>query len=215
MGNDQLFKKNKARYERSLRRQKAKRDPYDIILIVCEGSKTEPQYFREVIKEFKLNTANVMVCDKKHGSEPLSVVNCAAEELKKDTSVDYAYCVFDRDKHRTFNDAIQKLKNKKKLIRILSEPCFEFWLLLHYVYTTKLFCVAGEKSNCDEVIKELKKHIVQYEKGHIGIFQQTKDKLETAIKNSEAIVNNQTKTGQTNPSTEVYKLIRKLQNLKK
>ncbi len=216
MGSDQLAKKRKARNEQSLKRQKSKRAPYDIILVVCEGSKTEPQYFREIIKAFRLNTANVIICDSKHGSDPLSVVNCAIDKLKEDSSIDYAYCVFDRDKHGTFNDAMQKLessKYKKKLNRILSEPCFEFWILLHYQYTTRSFCAAGEESNCNEVIKELRKHISGYSKGHTGLFQQTRDHLETAISNAEKIIHDHMQTDTTNPSTEVHKLIRKLQEL--
>ena len=39
MGTDDLFHKRKAREAESLRRQAAKRAPYDVVLIVCEGEK--------------------------------------------------------------------------------------------------------------------------------------------------------------------------------
>lgn len=42
MGSDNLFHKRKERKAASLRRAKAKRSPYDVVLIVCEGAKTEP-----------------------------------------------------------------------------------------------------------------------------------------------------------------------------
>lgn len=39
------------------------REPYDIVLIVCEGSKTEIEYFNGLIKDLKLNTVNVKILD--------------------------------------------------------------------------------------------------------------------------------------------------------
>jgi len=39
MGTDNLFHKNKARKAESHRREKAKRAPYERVLIVCEGEK--------------------------------------------------------------------------------------------------------------------------------------------------------------------------------
>lgn len=47
MGTDDLFHKRRAKKAKDLRRRKARRDPYDKVLIVCEGSKTEPYYFTD------------------------------------------------------------------------------------------------------------------------------------------------------------------------
>jgi hypothetical protein len=66
MGTDNLFHKRKARQAESLQRKKAKRDPYARILIVCEGKKTEPNYFKDLRKAFGLNPMNVVIADKKH-----------------------------------------------------------------------------------------------------------------------------------------------------
>ena len=46
MGSDDLFHKRKAKQTRDLKRKKDKRAPYDKVLIVCEGGKTEPNYFQ-------------------------------------------------------------------------------------------------------------------------------------------------------------------------
>jgi len=43
MGSDDLFHKRKSRKVAALRRQEHKREPYDLVLIVCEGGKTEPK----------------------------------------------------------------------------------------------------------------------------------------------------------------------------
>ena len=45
MGSEDLFHKRKAKAADSLKRRKAKRSSYDKVLIVCEGEKTEPNYF--------------------------------------------------------------------------------------------------------------------------------------------------------------------------
>ncbi|QEP42963.1 hypothetical protein D5085_07395 [Ectothiorhodospiraceae bacterium BW-2] len=60
MGSDDLFHRRKERKEQQLRRQKAKRKGYDRVLIVTEGQKTEPLYFREVIRHYRLQN-NVTV----------------------------------------------------------------------------------------------------------------------------------------------------------
>lgn len=48
MGTDNLFHKRKAKGTRELKREKHKRAPYDKVLIVTEGKKTEPEYFSSI-----------------------------------------------------------------------------------------------------------------------------------------------------------------------
>lgn len=67
---------------------------------------------------------------------------------------------------------------------IETRPCFEFWLLLHYDFVTKLF------NCCDDVIRELKKHWPEYNKSlncAKQIYGKLQDKLETAIERSRSI----------------------------
>ena len=40
-------------------RQGPKREQYDRVLIVCEGSRTEPLYFGEIANRYRLSTANI------------------------------------------------------------------------------------------------------------------------------------------------------------
>ena len=51
----------KERQQRQLARKRAKRASYDRILIVTEGSKTEPNYFCEIREAHRLHNANVQV----------------------------------------------------------------------------------------------------------------------------------------------------------
>ena len=48
----------KERQQKQLERKQARRASYDRILVVSEGSKTEPNYFREIRAAYRLHTAN-------------------------------------------------------------------------------------------------------------------------------------------------------------
>jgi len=188
---DQLFKKRKARDARSLRRKRAKKSPYDMVLIVCEGEKTEPNYLKALIDDFQLNTANVVVANNIAGSSPRSIVNFALKEYRKEKEYDRVYCVFDKDRHTTYDTALDRIRRVRlgkghTIVAITSVPCFEFWLLLHFVYTTKQFDT-DTGSICANVITDLKSHIPGYAKGDVDIYQVTRDKLDTAINRSKRL----------------------------
>lgn len=63
--------------ERDLRRRTAIRQPYDRLLIVCEGEKTEAQYLDEIRQELRLATAHVQVRSSGFGTQPAQVVEYA------------------------------------------------------------------------------------------------------------------------------------------
>lgn len=94
MANDMIFHKRKARDARSLKRRQARRSPYDMVLIVCEGEKTEPNYFRALINDLRLNTANIRISKNTAGSSPRNVVDLAREVYKNEQDYDAVFCVF-------------------------------------------------------------------------------------------------------------------------
>lgn len=221
MGNDDIYHKNKFRKAESFRRKKANRDQYERVLIVCEGQKTEPNYFKQLRRHFRLNPKNVVLADKKSGLDPKNLVEYALEEFKKDPDFDRVYCVFDRDKHTTFKAALDKihstrLKKQASLHAITSTPCFEIWLLLHFDDSTRSYSAPGNDSNCTLVVSELKKHIPNYEKGSTNIFEATYDHLGTAIKNAKQLETYHKTSGADEPaSTNIYELVEYLENLKR
>jgi len=109
VGTDNLHHKRKAKKAKDLKRRKSKRAAYDKVLIVCEGEKTEPNYFKELVIFYAINTANVAI-DGSCGSSPISVVRQAVKlyksEAKKGDPYDRVYCVFDRDSHSTYDEAL-------------------------------------------------------------------------------------------------------------
>jgi hypothetical protein len=222
MGTDDLFHKRKARQAETHRRAKAKQSPYERVLIVCEGKKTEPYYFRGLCQDLRLNPKNVVIEDRKSGLDPKSLVMFTVETFKKDKDFDHVFCVFDKDKHASYTAALDQIRATRlaggaALHPITSVPCFEIWLLLHFTYTTRPFSVAGNDSNCALVIDALdrKGRILGYEKGSEDIFQTISDKLETAVRNAEMLEEFH-KTSQTdNPSTKVHELVQYLKSLKR
>lgn len=214
MGSDNLFHKRKQRVAASLKRKKAKKAPYDRVLIVCEGAKTEPTYIREIRDTYRLSTANIDICGEECGSDPLSVVNYAIKKFREDPDYNRVYCVIDRDKHSTFDAALDKLRQTKLgkdvlFVAVTSVPCFEFWLLLHFGYTTRQFCAPGNASNCELVLSELNKkgRIPGYKKGASNIFDLIKEMLPDAIKNARQLQQHNQATGNSHPSTNMHELI--------
>ncbi|MBW1924385.1 MAG: RloB domain-containing protein [Deltaproteobacteria bacterium] len=218
MGTDNLFYRRKERKAESLRRRQAMKAPYDVVLIVCEGKKTEPNYFNELKKAFRLSNANIKVSG--HGADPLSVVNFAIESFREEPEFDRVYCVFDRDRHTTYPAALDKIRHTRlgkgsKIFAIPSVPCFEFWLLLHFRYTTRPFDAPPGDSICSKVIGELKNYLPTYRKGDQGIFYKIKEKLDDAITNAQRVKQYHQRSGTDNPSTAVHSLVEYLMNLKK
>lgn len=98
-------------------------------LVVCEGAKTEPNYFRQFLK------AQVEVVGA--GADPSQVV-AQALRLKKAAHAsrqpyDEIWVVFDRDDFAHFASAIQQaLANGLRVA--YSNEAFELWYVLHFHY---------------------------------------------------------------------------------
>lgn len=60
MGSDDLHNKRKKRNLNSFKRSKAKREPYETVLIVCEGQKTEVNYLKGLCEHLKINSIKII-----------------------------------------------------------------------------------------------------------------------------------------------------------
>ena len=220
MGSEDLFHKRKAKKTEDLKRSKQSREPYDKVLVVCEGEKTEPHYLIALRDHLKLSQANIKI-DPDSNSSPTSVVKYAKELIKQSEKdpYDHVFCVIDRDRHADFDKAIAQIngyRNKStKLHAIVSNPCFEYWILLHFDYTTKLFGTSGDSPCMDLIKNDLRTFIQNYEKGDKTIMPPIiKAGLDRALayakKANETAQRNNTDT----PTTQMNELVEYLKNLK-
>lgn len=203
-----------------------RRASYDRILIVSEGSKTEPNYFKEIRKLYRLHTANVAVRPSEFGTAPIQVVEYAKELFEngdphkniQPRAFERVYAVFDRDDHASYLDALQlansldrKIKNDIKQYvdfqAIASVPSFELWLLLH-------FEDIQAPLDRHEVERRLKKHIPGYFKGATNSFELTQQYLESASLRANHLVTRFTAYNASEPFTDVFKLVTLLTKLR-
>lgn len=219
----------KERQRQKLERKQGRRASYDRILIVTEGSKTEPHYFREIRSTFRLPTTNVQVIHGSLGTAPIQIVDYAENLFLNGDSnrniqpgaFEKVYAVFDRDSHQSYHDALRKIRSinlshdndageKAEFIAIPSIPCFELWLLFHYVRQVA-------QVNSQQVISQLGIHIQNYSKGQKGIFFKTQLLLNTATSNADYLRTNlghtATSASPTQPFTDVDKLVAELVSL--
>lgn len=211
---------HRARSRQNTRRGRPFRDTHVRVLIVCEGSKTERNYFSDLATHHRLSDGTVTVVGL--GETPERVVEEAKSrryhESRVGNSYDKVFCVFDRDEHTEFEQASKKACNSGiELAR--SWPCFEFWFLLHLRYTRMPFARSGSTSPGDACRNELKRHWPEhwpeYAKNLERLFQLLLNSLDGAKRHAIRVAREAEQTEELNPSTEVHKLVDYLQSLGK
>jgi hypothetical protein len=103
-----------------------------VVLIVCEGLRTEPIYFKKLKNIHRFTNVQISV----GGHDPVSLVESAKARkqffLDEGHIVDKVWCVFDHDnRDQIFNDAIHEARNNGFEVAY-SVPQFELWYLLHF-----------------------------------------------------------------------------------
>lgn len=140
-------------------------------LIVTEGKKTEPNYVKLLRDRLQLSMTDVEIVHPE-GTDPLTLVRKAVElrdirqsEAKNGSALVYdeVWVVFDlekpHDERRELAKKAMKIKGSAGIKYAISDPCFEYWLLIHWEYTTSPF------RDCKSVTKRLKKYWPGYSKG--------------------------------------------------
>ena len=101
----------------SFRRDKAKFQPQPTVLIICEDSKSSKRYLEDAAYDFRAHIlVQVVHCGK---TDPL---NIAKEALRLESKFDLVYCVIDRDRHESFDQAVQLVRHKPKIELIVFLP---------------------------------------------------------------------------------------------
>jgi len=191
-------------------RRKPFREPKPLILVVCEGKVTEPQYFRGFTNAC-LNPRVDIRIPGEHGT-PKRLVEvakeykklaeeAAAKEGDENLAFDSVWCVFDVDEHPLIPDAIQMARDNGIHLAI-SNPAFELWLLLHFRDSP------GMKRR-DQVRELLEDFVEEYDK-HVDFVKDYSTGYDDAVKRSKRLSEIASNSGRSyhdcNPSTGVFLL---------
>ncbi|MCL5995882.1 MAG: RloB family protein [Chloroflexi bacterium] len=174
-------------------------------LIVCEGQKTEPEYFRAYASFARVIGAP---------GDPIGVVNKAMEvrdqsriELNIRKPYDQIWCVFDRDDVPTqrFNEAITSA-NREGFGVAYSNEAFELWYLLHFHYFSTGISRAGYSARLDALLGH------HYQKNSRSMFRELLSKQPDAIRNAQRLLAQYSPCwpAEDNPSTTVHLLVEEL-----
>lgn len=216
-------------------RRQGTRDQIVRFLIVCEGEKTEPNYFKALIDDCKSQNDGAKIDKQRTQVVPAAVIGGGAcgtcklvekakkleKEYKRKHQVpfDRVWVVFDKDEYKDFNKAIADAK-KEGMNCAWSNGAFELWFLLHFQN--------GFEGKCKDYVnkiesilkKKLKKTDFSYEKNDKDFYQilQEHGDEEQAIKRAQKLRENMGKKknyATHNPRTEVDLLVDELRHPEK
>lgn len=221
MGSDDLFKKR--REQRKQRKHAFKKPKANSFLIVTEGERTEPLYFKGIQKQIKEKIGgNVDVVEAPsidvigEGSSTGKLIEIT-EEVVKNAKIIYqnVWVVFDKDDFEDFDEAIKIGENKGYRIA-WSNQSFEYWLYMHFYYSDSAL-------HRDEWCRKLDQVFAQYNLGD-GCYRKNYDDIyaivdsfqgvDTAIRNAKRRMSdfddNRDLPSKYDPGTKVYELVTEL-----
>ena len=186
------------------------RDEYERFLIVCEGEKTEPNYFR------KFRVPREIISVQGTGYNTVSLVRKAIElrdaARENADAYDQVWCVFDRDSFQP-NDCRQafQLAERAKVRVAFSNQAFEIWYLLHFDY----YDAALSRTQYGEKLTNALKR--PYAKNSETIYDELYTKQPDAIRNAKALLQQKAtdRLEDSNPCTTVYQLVEELNRFRR
>lgn len=179
----------------SKRKQMPARKMKPVFLVICEGQ-SEAAYI-ELLKQMYRSPVKVIADVIGTGISKL-LVNRKVREVKL-TPHDQVkvFLVYDMDVE-TINRKIEECDCSK----ILSNPCFEIWYLLHSKKVSRRL----ETDECLKFLKNSSQIWANYDKGKLTDSQKAflKSNMATAVTNAKQLNEN------SNPSSSVYRLVEEL-----
>jgi hypothetical protein len=171
-------------------------------LIVCEGRKTEPNYFQ------KFRVPGLVVQVEGLGINTLSLVQRTIELCAEgEDEYDQTWCVFDKDDFpdNNFNSALILARNSGIKVAY-SNQSFELWYVLHFNYMRN----AITRNDYMTILDEKLRH--KYEKNSTGIYDELRHLQTAAIRNAGRLLDqyHPSKPAKDDPSTTVHLLVEQL-----
>lgn len=187
------------------------------ILIVCEGEKTEPNYFRSFGRINRGGVVYDIECD---GGKinTIQVVNKAIalrdKAIKDNKPYDSVWAVFDKDSFtaKDFNAAIQKA-GSHNIECAWSNEAFELWYIFHFAYRmTSMSRNEYQKAITDFISRHENGYSYRKNDSNMYRYLNQYGNESQAIKFAEKQANsfNHNRFAEHEPSTWVYRLVRLL-----
>jgi len=197
-------------------------------LIVCEGEKTEPNYFeglkddlpKGVLTYHRIDIAGT-------GRNTLSLVDEAVRlkefyEAEYNRPVERLWVVFDRDSFSAgdFNNSVIRCRNTKPEIGCAwSNEAFELWYLLHFHFYNHGMSRKDYQGLIEENLQPLIGNGYRYQKNSAEMYDLLKEhgNLDDALRNAKRLVANfegRQDYANHNPCTMVWRLVEELMELK-
>jgi len=174
-----------------------------LFIISTEGTKTEPEYFQHFNSEAVIQVKPLKGDNK---TSPKAVLQRMERHLKNEClrKSDEAWLVIDKDEWT--DDQLLDLhtwsKNNKKYGLAVSNPKFEYWLLLHFEEGTKIKSIT-------EVTERLKRKIPNYEKS-INMKKINRAMIDKAIERAKKIDTPKCEKWPATWGSTVYRLVEKI-----
>jgi len=117
-----------------------------IIVLAFEGNITEEEYFEELKTSSMFNEELIYLhLLKRPKTDTNSAPNHVFKKLKKEAKEEYNFnskdelwMIIDKDRWKNIPEIIESCKSQGNFFVAVSNPCFEFWLLLHICKMSKL-----------------------------------------------------------------------------
>lgn len=221
MGSDDLFKKR--REDRKKRRHAFKTPRANSFLIVTEGKRTEPLYFKGIQKLIKESVGGVVdviespVIDIHGEGCSTGKLIEMTDRIVKDAKIMYQniWVVFDKDDFPDFDQAVNTGKSRGYKVA-WSNQSFEYWLFLHFQYSDAALHRDEWCAKLDEIFRQYDLCDGKYEKNYGDIFHVVNqfDGVKMAIKHARRRMDqfdeSRTTPSGYDPGTMVYQLVEEL-----
>lgn len=196
----------------NLKRRPATRTPKERIFVLTEGEVTEIEYLQEIRTQFEL-PKELIIIQKAKSTQAKNIVseivglkkrNTREARRSKEAKIDQWWVVVDTEcRPELLGNAIKTARDNG-IFLALSDPSFEFWLRLHFGYTTAPY------GSVDALIKELreKNYLPHYDAKNKHLDTEILiPLLATAMKNARQLRKNHTLLGIGQPRTDCDLLV--------